>query len=101
MIYIFLSALLGPLGDFFTKKSISGSLWYICIPVVCWGVVSPYLWYRIYKTMTLTSALVVFNPLSMIVTAALGILVFKEELSIRMIFAMVFALLAVYLGSGK
>lgn len=96
---IVLSAMLGPLGDFYIKKAISSSNLYLIVPFLAWGLVSPLLWYVIYTQLTLTKALVIFAPVSMMLTCALGVLVFKEAMTTRMVFALVFAMAALYLGS--
>jgi len=96
---LFVAALLGPAGDFFIKKAIAGSAYYLLITLILWGVVCPLLWYIVYTHITLTKALVIFGPVSMLLTALTGIFVFGETVTTRMFLAMCFAILAIYLGS--
>jgi drug/metabolite transporter (DMT)-like permease len=96
---LLVAALMGPAGDFFIKKAIAGSAYYLLITLILWGVVCPLLWYVVYTHITLTKALVIFGPVSMLLTALTGIFVFGETVNARLFLAMCFAVMAVYLGS--
>ena len=92
--------ILGCLGEIACKRASSGGFWapyYQLAACICWGVIGPFIWIHVYKTYKLSTMAVTYNLFQVIILCVVGVVLFKEPLTARLVIGAALAVIAIYI----